>query len=503
MIDLPSATLARLQGNEVTREFLTSDWLKSADDIDWAARQAPDSREFFLLNVLNVERPYPYQLEVMNKLMKYHRIAMYGPHGIGKTALMAWAVLYFMWAFPRNVKVITTASVWSQLSDYLWPEINLWGSQVAWSQWGLLLRPERELLKLKIDIRGEAKLATARSPREGREKEVEGAHADRVLWIFDEAKIVADPVWDAAEGAMATGAGYILAGSTPGDTVGRFWQICTRKAGLEDWKVRHVTKEEALAEGVLTLEYVEARRNQWEENQPADWHNRILGLFYESAPDALIPPHWVDLANQRHDELKKSGELKKIEHANTAFGGDIGEEGEDQSVLCKMTGDAVQWFRELSRAENPKVAATFAGWMHKDRGAPVAIDSIGVGSGVGSIMAKTEQFRVFRVKVSTKTKLRSRDGNTFVNLRSALWYLLREALDPQGEVLLALPRNDRLYQELTTPNWWFRSDVNSSIQVMNKENMKKKLKRSPDYAEALMFCWYAMLLRNRSKMKMA
>jgi len=66
---------------------------------------------------------------------------------------------------------------------------------------------------------------------------IEGAHAESLLYIFDESKSIAAPVFDAAEGAFAgPGEVFALAQSTPGEPSGRFYDIHARASGLEDWR---------------------------------------------------------------------------------------------------------------------------------------------------------------------------------------------------------------------------------------------------------------------------
>src|SRR3972149_5152792 len=61
---------------------------------------------------------------------------------------------------------------------------------------------------------------------------MEGAHADHLMYVYDEAKVVPDDTWDATEGAFAgTGEALALAISTPGPPLGRFYDIYVSKPG--------------------------------------------------------------------------------------------------------------------------------------------------------------------------------------------------------------------------------------------------------------------------------
>lgn len=437
----------------------------------------------FVTDILGVENPSGYQIEIGETLLREHRLAVRGPHGIGKTATAAWIVLYFMYAFERDVKVITTASNWTQLSKYLWPEINKWAQSVNWALYGLPLRQGKELLSQTITIPQEVKMAFAVSPGGHRATGIEGAHADTLLYLFDEAKAIPDAIWDSAEGAFASGDAYAFAISTPGNMAGRFWQICTKKPGFEHWATRHVTKEEAREAGRMTDQWISDMKRQW-RNRPDLWANRVEGEFYATSEDALIPSDWVDKANQRFEALKEAGVVKAEAQANVFWGLDIGEMGDDLTCLTKMTGHIMQGQKTWSKNATMKTTGLVQVAMKHDKRSTIVGDGAGVGAGVCSRL-KELGYQMRAIKVGRGVKARSRDGNHFVNLRCYVYWRLRERLDPEDDNPLAIPYDDELYQELTAPTWEPRS--NGAIWVSDKDEMKKILGRSPDKMESLMF----------------
>jgi hypothetical protein len=60
--------------------------------------------------------------------------------------------------------------------------------------------------------------------------------------------------------------------------------------------------------------------------------------------------------------------------------------------------------------------------------------------------------------------------------------MLREALDPAFDPTLALPPNDDLLGELTAPKW---REIGGLIQVEKKEDVKSRIGRSTDLADAV------------------
>jgi len=283
--------------------------------------------------------PTSYQGEVLAELPSRSRVAVRGPHGVGKTALSSWVVL---WATltADDCKVPTTASAWRQLTHYLWPEIRKWAGRIKWDKVGG--KPSGwELLTRNIK-RGPTCEAFAVASNNA--DLIEGAHADRVVYVYDEAKAIPDETWDATEGAFA-GAGedtdaeaFALAISTPGEPIGRFYDIHARKPGYEDWWVRHVTLEEAVEAGRVSRDWAEQRKRQWGE-ESAVYQNRVLGEFASSAEDAIIPLSWIEAANERWQAWADAG-FPEIP-GKRVLGVDIGR-GHDSSCVAERIGCAVR-----------------------------------------------------------------------------------------------------------------------------------------------------------------
>ena len=148
--------------------------------------------------------PAFYQLEALERLQSEKRLALRGPNGLGKTALASWAIHWFALTRDGAIdwKIPCTASVWRQLTKFLFPEIHKWARHINWDLIGreeYNKRLELKALSLKLGT-GEAFAIT------GSDSEtIEGAHATDLMYIFDESKIVPDSSWDSAEGAFSTG----------------------------------------------------------------------------------------------------------------------------------------------------------------------------------------------------------------------------------------------------------------------------------------------------------
>ena len=79
------------------------------------------------------------------------------------------------------------------------------------------------------------------------------------------------------------------------------------------------------------------------------------------------------------------------------------------------------------------------------------------------------------------------------NVRTAMYWRLREALDPESGEDLMLPPDSELLADLTAARFEVRA---SGIVVEAKEKIKERLGRSPDCADAV-----ALALHRQRKFK--
>lgn len=406
----------------------------------------------------------PYQEDILSQFYSAKRMAVRGPHGLGKTALAAWVVL---WAIltSEDVKVPVTASAWRQLSKFLFPEIHKWAKRLRWDKLGRAPFTRDELLTLSIKL-GAAREAFALASNNP--ELIEGAHAERLVYVFDEAKAIPDATWDAAEGAFSTGDCYALAISTPGARGGRFYEIHRRAAGFEAWRVRHVTLTEAIEAGRISRTWAEDRKRQWGESSPV-YQARVLGEFPEQADDALISLAWIEQARER--ELEPSGE--------PMAGCDIARFGEDDSCMLTRQGECVLsidiWHGHDTMTTTGRI---------KQANVFCNVDAIGVGAGVVDRLVE-----LGHPCVGVNIGERALDRERFVNLRAEGYWLLRERFQLGQIDLSRVPREvyDRLSGELTALTFSYQSD--GRIKLEAKEDMKKRLGRSPDVADALMLAF--------------
>jgi hypothetical protein len=380
-------------------------------------------------------------------------------------------------------KVVTTAGSWHQLTAYTWPEIHKWSGRLRWD----LVRDGRpfsranELQNLNLKLNHGAAFAAASANA----ALIEGAHADSLMFVYDESKAIPAPTFDACEGAFSgSGEGgteaYALALSTPGAPQGRFYDICRRMAGYEDWHPVHVTLGDAMAAGRITEEWASQRLRQW-GIESAIYQNRVLGEFYAGDEETVIPLAWAEAAVERWHAWAAAG--KPDTGRPRTVGVDVARFGVDKTVLAVRNGPVVTELREYTREDTMATTGRVKGILDADSARTAVVDVIGIGAGVVDRLREQHALVVaFNAARGSKAKDHTREMG-FYNRRSEAWWTLRELLDPSGNPDIALPDDEMLLGDLSTPKWEVRSG--GKILVEGTDDIRERTGRSPDHGTAV------------------
>jgi len=430
-----------------------------------------------------------YQADILTQLVQRRRVAVRSPHGAGKTMTAAIVVLWF--ALTRDGvtdwKLAMTASAWRQLSLYLLPEVHKWARRLRWDKIGRPPFTQNELLTLNLKLStGEAFAVASNDPAF-----IEGMHASAVCYVYDEAKAIPDGIWDATEGAFSTDGGnagqevFALAISTPGEPQGRFFDIHNHKPGLEDWQTRHITLAAAEAAGRISAAWAAQRLAQWGEGS-AVYQNRVLGEFATSQTTGIIPLVWVEAANERWEIWTEQGRpARQFTGVGVDVGGGTG--GDKITLALCYDGCKISEIRSKAFAIDPSITTMeIAGEVNAilKKGGVAVVDVIGLGAGVQHRLTEMGRDSI-PFNAGAATNLSDASGELgFENWRAAGWWLMRELLDPQNGAEVCLPPDDALTGELTAPHVK-RIGSNGKMLVESKEEIRKRLGRSTDSADAV------------------
>jgi hypothetical protein len=207
----------------------------------------------------------------------------------------------------------------------------------------------------------------------------------------------------------------------------------------------------------------------------------------EDARGQVIPTAWIVEAQNR---WRPEGAM---EAPMTAMAVDPAGGGKDEQVICwRHKG----WYSEFIVEQGPHTAqpatAATAIFMNRRDGAPVVVD---VGGGyAGAIITRLDDNGVDYVRFGggESTGGRTKDAKlSFYNKRAEAWWKFREELDPQqfGGSPIALPPDPELRADLATPCLDLRHlEMYNEIKIESKEDIRKRLGRSPGKGDAACMC---------------
>jgi hypothetical protein len=201
--------------------------------------------------------------------------------------------------------------------------------------------------------------------------------------------------------------------------------------------------------------------------------------------DLVIPGSWIDQAMQRNNALL----------GDVYLGVDVARFGDDRTVIFPIKGRIGMSPIVLHGNDTMQVCGQICRMASDMNAVWIGIDTIGIGAGVYDRLNELN-LPVHEVNVAEASPIiDSKTGKPkFRNMRSQLWWMAREALDPRPEVQpspVSLATDQHLREELATPKYTINSA--GQIEVEPKDDMKERIGRSPDIADAFCIAIYGVL----------
>lgn len=210
----------------------------------------------------------------------------------------------------------------------------------------------------------------------------------------------------------------------------------------------------------------------------------------EDDPWQVIPTAWVQAAQERWEQRERPAVPL------SALGVDVARGGRDRTVLARRYGT---WFAPLEEhpgtttPDGPAVAALVLRALGEERGAAINLDPIGVGTSPLDILrahdcgVRPVNFGAASVDYAGKPRLDRSGRYPFRNVRSEVFWRLREALDPTNGEDLALPPSRELLGQICALRWKLAA---AGIAVEPKDEVIRRTGSSPDLADAVGLAYY-------------
>lgn len=455
-------------------ESLLEAQVNPLDPVDWAAKKAG-------INLWSKQR------EIIRSIRDNRRTAVQSGHGIGKSLTASVAASWWVDTHPADqTLVVTTAPSVKQVHAILWEEIRKIHAQAGLP--GEVQISDNWLIGGRL-------VGFGRKPQDHDRDAFQGLHRKYLLVIIDEAAGIPEWLWGSARD-IATGEHCrMLAIGNPTDPSSYFRRVCRPDSGWNVIKVSvfdspNFTGEKVaktVSEDLTSHKYIEDAKRDLGEGSPM-WKARVEGEFPDVDEFSVIPLGWIYQAQERWVAWDEAG--RPVSHDwRRIVGADIARYGNDKTCFAERIGDAFLTPRIMPRADTQETARLLSQELNHERGDIAVIDTNGVGAGVFDTVKKSNHMAM-GVNVGNRTSMTDSSGQIeFYNVRAAVYWKMREALDPARNPTIMLPPDDDLASDLSTPHW--KTMPGGKIVIESKDEIRKRLNRSPDRGDAVCLALWA------------
>ncbi|SRR6266849_3032756 len=447
--------------------------------LDWLASCSNDPVKFVLEafpwgenRLAGFEGPEDWQWNVLERIKsglpidQAIQLATASGHGVGKSCLVAWIILWSI-STMTDTRGVVTANTETQLKTKTWAELGKW--------YNLFIA--RELFHLSatalfsVDRDHERTWRIDMVPWSERNTEAfAGLHnrGRRILVLFDEASAIPDIIWETTEGALTDADTQIIWAvfGNPTRNTGRF-RACFEPGSF--WQTKRVDSR--------TISFTnKSQIDRWIKFYGLDSdfvRIRILGEFPRVGEMEFFSGTDVDEAMVR--EVEPFGAL--------ALGVDVARFGANFSVLFPRRGRDARTIprRRFQGLSTVDLADKVFEFNREIRADGILVDGGGVGGGVVD-QIRHRQLHCFEVQFGAKATGLGYESNTqgerYANKRAEMYGSLRAWL--KGG---ALPPDPDLKKQLASITYTLNN--RDEIILTSKEVMMREGRESPDDIDAL------------------
>ena len=424
-----------------------------------------------------VTGPEPWQVRLLQGIRdglltpnQAIQLATKSGHGIGKSALVSWIILWAISTCP-DTRGVVTANTENQLKTKTWVELAKW--------YRLFLGRELfEFSATKLCSRDPEHSDTWRIDMvPWSEKNVEafaGLHnkGRRILVVFDEASSIPDNIWETTEGALTDEDTEIIWAvfGNPTRNTGRFKECFPGGRHSLAWTAFTVDSREVSFTNKKQIDLWGAAYGD-----DSDFFRvRVKGEFPRVGAMEFISREMAEEAARRVD-------IEASAFDALVMGVDVARFGDDETVIQLRRGRDARSFPpvRLAKVDTMTVAGKVAELATQHSVDAIFVDGGGVGGGVIDRLRQL-RFPVIEVQFGARP-----DGTNLVdpsiacaNKRAEIWCAMRDWLSGG-----TIPNDAHLIEQLAGVLYGF--NANNAIQLERKEDMKKRGMASPDWADAL------------------
>ncbi len=384
-----------------------------------------------------------------------------------------------MTSYP-NAKVICTAPTQHQLFDVVWSELSKWYKKSSVAEMFNWKKTHFEHINAPNEW-----FAVARTSN--KPENMQGFHAEHLLFIVDEASGVSDEVLEVIEGTQTQEGSLVIMFANPTKISGAFHDSFNSKRKFYypfTFNAEEVTTF-ILPNGYPLVDPMNCEKIAMKYGRDSDIYRvRVLGEFPKAEPDTLIPLTFVEEAVSRDIELPEKYEDVEI-------GVDVARFGDDETVIYSRIGNVITEEAILRKHDLMRVTGEVVKVYRQYEGKRfiINVDDTGLGGGVTDRLRELVDTGILRRTTVNGVNNGSKAYNDrYYNLVSEMWFFMREKIKE-----LKLPNDNDLIGQLSTRRYMVTSTGKDRVEA--KDQMKKRGLTSPDRADACLLTLYSLIKR--------
>lgn len=412
---------------------------------------------------------------------KIKKIVVHSGHSLGKDFTCGGLSPYFLETYGPCI-VITTAPTDRQVQKIMWGEISNHYNRAPAPLPGTLLSQE---IKLTPDCYAIGFTTKETGTAIGK---FQGFHSPRVFVIASEAQAIDDAVFEQIDAILTGEIGLLIEIGNPLRNTGQFAK------DIKDAKnniVIHLNcldnpnyiERKTVVPGLCSYEWVEDKRKRWGEDDPR-WISRVLGLVPSSSIDTVFSQKIID-------KILKYRTLEAKDYRGVAC--DVARFGDDETAIYAGRNGEVTGQDIYSGVDTVDTASRVVIQLRQLGGNFIVVDGDGIGGGSIDTLRHMELKDIAIHEIHSQA---ASPDEQYANFKAYMWFkILERAKDGK----CSLPDDPLLLEELLETKYFINK--RGKIQIEAKEDIKERLGRSPDRADAWIMLQYGFSIAEPLKKK--
>ena len=422
-------------------------------------------------------------MEILEAIVKHKKIAVASGNSAGKDYIAGGLPLWWLSSY-YPAKVVITAPTERQVRKIIWAELErhynraggrkVLGGDLKAQEWFL----EEDWFCVAFTTK----------ETKGQVGKMQGYHSPNLLVIISEAQAVEDNIFEQVEAIATSENSKILLLGNPLHTTGYF----AKALQGSDYHSIHLSclenpnyiERKEVIPGLASYEWVEGMRKKYGEDSPI-WQARVLGQLPKGQTiDAILDYYTARLAIDR-EVFTSTRPRRGISIDPASFGDDeaVIQIWEEKKLIHQETYPKTRTTQLSSRA------ILLAEKFDIDA---IIVDTVAERGVFDEIyQAVGKKYQLFEFKGSMQAK----DPEQYKNARAEAYFATKDEFENSA---VSIQNDEMLIEELCETKYFFTRDGKKQIEA--KEDIKSRLGRSPDRADALaQWLWVLPEVKKRAK----